>query len=49
MVLKYIFLVCRDQPIDLVFVVDGSIRIGKNNYASVMEWIKSIANQLRIE
>ena len=39
---------CSDQAVDLVFVVDGSIRIGKKNYAAVMEWIKMITSQLEI-
>ncbi|CAG5094459.1 Oidioi.mRNA.OKI2018_I69.XSR.g13575.t1.cds [Oikopleura dioica] len=40
--------VCKDQAFDIVFLIDGSIRIGRKNYNMVIDWIKSIVTQLNI-
>lgn len=39
---------CRQRPVDLVFLLDGSERLGPSNFQHVREFLQKVANTLRL-
>ena len=43
------FSVCYDQSFDIIFIVDGSVRMGRRNYPLMLDWIKDVGENLNLK
>ena len=43
------FVVCYDQSFDIIFIVDGSVRMGRRNYPLMLDWIKDVGGNLNLK
>ena len=41
--------VCFDQGMDIVFLVDGSVRMGRRNYPIILDWIKLMTRNINLK
>ena len=46
---EFCFSVCYDQSFDIIFIVDGSVRMGRRNYPLMLDWIKDVGENLNLK